>query len=146
MIKSIQYATSRKRPRALLAAVAVCAILTGTPARAEDVDQMIRFVDLMQNFFSLMDSMYDAASNPEHAALIQMHSLEDTYKQMGSLRDMVPIYREVVEQSTNPVVRRLARMRLADALKETGQQAEAIKVLREAISETVAQANRQGAE
>lgn len=131
----------RKRSHAIAAAV-LLACLTAVPAQAEDLDEMSRFVDLMQNFFVLMDSMYAAASNPEHAALLQMNSLEDMYKESGNLREMVAVYRDIVNKSTNPTVRRLARMRLADALKETGQMSEAISVLKEAIDETVKESNQ----
>lgn len=99
--------TVRKRSSAVVAAAFV-ACVTVAPAQAEDFDQMSKFVGLMQNFFILMDSMYQAASNPEHAALRQMNSLEDLYKETGNLRRMVDVYRDIVEQSTNPTVRRPA--------------------------------------
>ena len=109
---------------------------------AKDLSEVEGFVDLMNKFFILMDSMYSAASNPEHAALIQMNSLEDIYKERGNLADMVPVYRDAIEKSKNPVVRRIAHMRLADALKETGNTKEAIEVLRRSIDETIADANQ----
>ena len=127
----------------LLAVLTMTAVLLFQPAQAEDLDDMVRFVDLMNNFFTLMDAMYAAASNPEHAALLQMNSLEDIYKETGNLRQMVVVYRDVIDKSANPTVRRLARMRLADALKESGQADKAIDVLREAIAESVEQANQQ---
>ncbi len=135
---------TRKRSNVVIA-MAFLISVAGIPvaAAAEDIDQMSQFVGLMQNFFTLMDSMYTAASNPEHAALLQMNSLEDLYKASGNLREMVVVYRDIIEKSTNPTVRRLARMRLADALKETGQMTEAIEVLKHAINETIAESNRQ---
>lgn len=133
---------SRKRGRNLIAAALLTCACAG-PAQAEDLEQMAQFVGLMQNFFVLMDSMYTAASNPEHAALLQMNSLEDMYKETGNLRQMVDVYRDVIKRSSNPTVTRLARMRLADALKESGQMDEAIEVLKQAINETVEHANRQ---
>jgi hypothetical protein len=51
-----------------VAAFVTCVALV--PAQAGDFDEMSRVVDLMHNFFVLMDSMYQAASNPEHAALL----------------------------------------------------------------------------
>ena len=90
-----------------------------------------------------MDSLYNAASNPEHAALLQMNSLEDIYKETGNLQQMVEVYREVIAQSDNPTVTRLARMRLGDALKESGQADKAIEVLKQAIKESVEFANQQ---
>lgn len=127
----------------LTAALAMVVLLTTQPVRAQEFNDMIQFVDLMNEFFVLMDSMYAAASNPEHAALLQMNSLEDIYKETGNLREMLDVYREVINKSWNATVRRLARMRLADALKESGQKGEAIEVLREAIDESAQQANRQ---
>ena len=64
-------------------------------------------------------------------------------KASGNLDEMVGVYRDIIEKSTNSTVRRLARMRLADALKETGQMKEAIDVLKQTIDETIDQANRQ---
>ncbi len=133
----------KRKTGRLPAALAMLVILTVQPVHAQEFDDMIQFVDLMNEFFILMDSMYAAASNPEHAALLQMNSLEDIYKETGNLRQMLDVYREVINNSSNPTVRRLARMRLADALKESGQKGEAIEVLREAITESVQQANRQ---
>ena len=133
----------KRRGRRLTAALSIMLVLTVQPVQAQDFDDMIQFVDLMNEFFVLMDSMYAAASNPEHAALLQMNSLEDIYKESGNLREMLDVYREVIDKSANPTVRRLARMRLADALKESGQPGEAIKVLKEAIDESVQQSNRQ---
>ena len=133
----------KRKTGRLTAALAMLVVLTMQPVQAQDFDEMIQFVDLMNEFFVLMDSMYAAASNPEHAALLQMNSLEDIYKETGNLRQMLDVYREVINESSNPTVRRLARMRLADALKESGQKGEAIEVLREAINESVEQANRQ---
>ena len=126
------------------ASIIVLTLLSGMPAvsLAEDFGEIERFVDLMNKFFLLMDSMYVAASNPEHATLIQMNSLEDIYKEKGDLAAMVPVYRDIVQKSENPVVRRMARMRLADALKETGQSSAAIEVLRESIDDTIDEANR----
>lgn len=136
--------TMRKRSNPTIAMMFLISVtVVPSAAAAEDFDKMSQFVGLMQNFFVLMDSMYEAASNPEHAALLQMNSLEDLYKASGNLREMVDVYKDIIAKSTNPTVRRLARMRLADALKETGQMAEAIEVLKHAINETVEQANRQ---
>lgn len=130
-----------RRCRGLLAAT-VIAFAPAPVVYAEDLTQISDFVDLMQNFYGLMDAMYAAASNPEHAALLQMNSLEDLYKETGDQRQMVEVYRGVIEHSENPTVRRLAQMRLADTLKETGQMKEAISVLRSAIDESVRQANQ----
>ena len=133
----------KRKTGRLTAALAMLVLVTVQPVQAQDFDEMVQFVDLMNEFFVLMDSMYAAASNPEHAALLQMNSLEDIYKETGNLREMLDIYRDVINKSSNATVRRLARMRLADALKESGQKGEAIEVLREAINESVEQANRQ---
>jgi len=116
--------------------------LLSTNSYAEDLGEIENFVDLMNKFFILMDSMYVAASNPEHAALIQMNSLEDIYKESDDLAAMVPVYRDAIEKSKNPVVRRIAHMRLADTLKETGKTKEAIEVLRRSIDETITNANQ----
>ena len=133
----------KRKTGRLTVALAMLVLVTVQPVQAQDFDEMVQFVDLMNEFFVLMDSMYAAASNPEHAALLQMNSLEDIYKETGNLREMLDIYRDVINKSSNATVRRLARMRLADALKESGQKGEAIEVLREAINESVEQANRQ---
>ena len=143
LTKQKQSAIRKRSTAAIAMAFLISVTVAPVSTAAADINQMSQFVGLMQNFFVLMDSMYEAASNPEHAALLQMNSLEDLYKASGNLREMVVVYRDIIEKSTNPTVRRLERMRLADALKETGQMTEAIEVLKHAINETVEQANRQ---
>ncbi|MBT8446863.1 MAG: tetratricopeptide repeat protein [Gammaproteobacteria bacterium] len=127
--------------RRTLAAGALALSLSAPPVAADQFDDMSRMVGLMGGFFDLMEAMYDAASNPEHAALIQMNSLEDLYKGRGEHAAVIPVYREILQASRNPTVRRIAYLRLADALKETGHPEEAIKVLRESLKESVASTN-----
>ena len=127
--------------RRALAAGALLLSFAAPPAVADEFDDMTRMVGLMGGFFDLMEAMYDAASNPEHAALIQMNSLEDLYKERGEHAAVIPVYREILKASRNPTVRRIAYMRLADVLKETGRSEEAIPVLQESLKESISSAN-----
>jgi len=132
----------RRRRRTFAAAVAVLALGLAAPAsQADEVEDMTRMLGVMSGFMEVMDAMYEAAKNPGHAALLQMNTLEDVYKARGEHGEVVEVYRQVLAKATNPTVRRLAYMRLADALEETGRSEEAIAVLKQGIEESVAAAN-----
>lgn len=136
-MKSMSTARRRFNPRRFALAGAIALVVSAGPAPADEIEDMSRFVGLMGGFFDLMGSMYEAAENPAHSALIQMNTLEDIYKERGEHARIIDVYRQVLTEARNPVVRRIAYLRLADALKETGQSAEAVTVLQQSLQETV---------
>ncbi len=103
----------------------------------EDFEAMTSMVNLMDSFFGLMNSVYDMNADNEKAALLQMHAIEEIYKNQGKPREVVSVYRDVLKKSKNSTVRNIAYYRMADVLKESGDLDGAIKVLNEALAETL---------
>ena len=103
----------------------------------EDFNAMAEMVNLMDSFFGLMDSIYSMNADNEKAVLLQMHALEEIYKQQGKHKDAVSMYRRVLDTSDNPTVRNIANHRMADVLKEAGDLDAAIEVLNGALVETL---------
>ena len=119
-----------------------CLVGTSTAARAqEDFEAMANMVNLMDSFFGLMDSVYDMNSNNERAALLQMHAIEEIYKEQGQHKQAVAIYEKILKTSKNSTIRNIAYHRMADVMKESGDKAGAIRVLNEALDETLKKTN-----
>ncbi len=103
----------------------------------EDFVAMAGMVNLMDSFFGLMDSVYEMNADNEKAVLLQMHAIEEIYKQQGKHKDAVAMYRRVLDTSNNATVRNIAHHRMADVLKESGELDAAVEVLNGALVETL---------
>ncbi len=122
----------------ILALVFVLILGTSAVVKAEDdFESMAKMVNLMDSFFGLMDSIYEMNSNNEKAALLQMHAIEDIYKDQGKPKEAVAVYRKVLKKSSNSTIRNIAYSRMADVLKESGDLDGAINVLNDALEETL---------
>lgn len=133
---------SRKRLGAITLVLCLLVPASGMAQSLPDLDRMSSMLTLMQSFYALMDRVHAMAESPQKSALLQMHEIEEIYKKRGEHQKAVPVYRDVLAKTHDPVVRALAYMKLADVLKQTGQQDAAIEVLREALDESLARAAR----
>ena len=140
--------SSRPPVKLAWALTLLAALLMAAPsARAQqspDLEQMSSMLSVMGGFFNLMAAVHEMASNPETAALLQMHEIEEIYKNQGKLADAIPVYEEVLKRTTNPTVRAMAYMRLADAMKKLGRTTESVDVLKRALDESLDQIEREG--
>jgi len=132
----------RKLYQAPLKALAVVSILFAAPVSAtaqdfEQIEKMGVFLDLMQDFFGIIDSMHAVSADPEKAAIFQLHKIEEIYKERGERAKAVQVFEQVLEETTNPTIRNAAHFMLGDALKETGRKDEAVKVLERALKENL---------
>ena len=122
----------------IIALVFVLFLSTSAVVKAEDdFEGMAKMVNLMDSFFGLMDSIYEMNSNNEKAALLQMHEIEDIYKDQGQPKKAVAVYKKVLKKSSNSTIRNIAYSRMADVLKESGDLDGAINVLNDALEETL---------
>ncbi|MGK0180710.1 MAG: putative negative regulator of RcsB-dependent stress response [Nitrospinales bacterium] len=120
----------------------IAVLSTSTVVRAEDEFQaMSNMVNLMDSFFGLMNSVYDMNADNEKAALLQMHAIEEIYKDQGRHKDAVAVYENVLKKSNNSTIRNIAYSRMADVLKESGDLEGSIKVLNNALAETLKKTN-----
>lgn len=131
-----------KRLRTWMSAAVICMVLLFPAGAAaedemEDLEKMSQFVVLLREFLVVMDHMYEIASNPERAAIFQLHEIEETYKESDNRLESVKVYRAVLEKETNPTIRTASHIMLGNVLKESGKRDEAIQVFREGLEESL---------
>ena len=126
-------------PFALLAALTLTS--PSSPAQeGGDFERMTSMLSLMNGFYALMASVHEAARDPELAALIQMHEIQEIYKNRGELREVIPIFKGVLAKSKNPTIRAMAYMKLADTMKKLGETDRAITLLESGLQESIQRA------
>ncbi|MEO1326558.1 MAG: tetratricopeptide repeat protein [Pseudomonadota bacterium] len=132
-----------------LAAISIVLMLgTGPSAlaqNAEDLAMMEQFMNVMDGYFSIIESTHDIASDPEKSAILQMQKIKEIYEERGEAANAVGVLRDVLANSTNPAVRSAATMILGDLLKETGRTDSALEVLQRGLKESIVESN-QGSE
>ncbi|VAX06071.1 hypothetical protein MNBD_GAMMA26-902, partial [hydrothermal vent metagenome] len=57
--------------------------------RHDQLTQMRNTLGVMQNFFSIINSMHEVASDSEKAAIYQMHEMQEIYKRSGNGDELV---------------------------------------------------------
>ena len=126
-------------PFALLAALTM-ASPSSSAQQGGDFDRMTSMLSLMNGFYGLMESVHEAARDPEMTALIQMHEIQEIYKNRGELREVIPIFEGVLAKSKNPTIRAMAYMKLADTMKKLGETDTAIALLESGLQESLQRA------
>jgi len=129
-----------KKPSSRFIAAPVFALFlsTATAVKAQDdFEAMASMVNLMESFLDLMNSVHDMNADNEKALLLQMHAIEEIYKEQGRHGEAVAVYRKVLDNSRNSTVRNMAYHRMADVLKESGDRKAAIEVLEAAMAESL---------
>ena len=104
---------------------------------ADEFETMSKMVNLMDSFFELMDSVYSMNADNEKAALLQMHEIEEIYKEQGQHKQAIRVYEQVLQRSKNPTIRNIAYHRMADVMKENGDLNGAVNILNQALEESL---------
>lgn len=123
-----------------IAAVATLAIALAPPAEAQNVDEiqlMQTFLDLVTQYYAVIESTHDIASDSEKAAILQMQKIQEVYEQRGDKARSVDVLKKVLQESANPTIRNAAYLMLGDTLKESGRASEAIELLQQGLSENI---------
>ena len=127
--------------RTMIIGVTATALLAVAPAanaqRPEDLQLMQTFLNIMTDYFEIIQSTHDIASNPEKAAIMQMQKIQEVYEERGEKARSVDVLQGVLEDSSNPTIRNAAFMMLGDTLKETGRADEALEFLRRGLDENI---------
>ncbi len=110
---------------------------TANAQRPEDLQLMQTFLNIMTDYFEIIRSTHDIASNPEKAAIMQMQKIQEVYEERGEKARSVSVLQEVLEDSNNPTIRNAAYIMLGDTLKETGRADEALEFLRRGLDENI---------
>ncbi|MEM9173432.1 MAG: tetratricopeptide repeat protein [Pseudomonadota bacterium] len=125
---------------------AVIGLLGVMPLAAQandDLATMGQFLTLMEDYFGIIESTHSIAASAEKSAILQMQKLKELYDDRGETARVIPIYRKVLENSTNQAIRSAATLLLSEALQETGRTDDAAKLLVQGLTENVQIANNQ---
>lgn len=121
-----------------LCLAALLAVAPSAKAQSqEDLALMQTFLSIMTDYFEIIESTYDVASDPEKAAIMQMQKIQEVYEERGEKARSAEVLRQVLEDSNNTTIRNAAYMLLGDTLKETGRADEALKFLRQGLDENI---------
>jgi tetratricopeptide (TPR) repeat protein len=114
------------------------AIAPGAHAQSkDDLALMQQFLAIMTDYFEIIESSHDIASDPEKAAIMQMQKIQEVYEQRGEKVRSVDVLQKVLEDSSNGTIRNAAYMLLGDTLKDAGRTDEALALLRRGLQENI---------
>ncbi len=128
----------------LLGAVAAALIAFAPNAKAQelsDIELMQSFLDLMTQYYDLIESTHDIAGDAEKAAIMQMQKIQEVYEERGDKARSVDVLQKVLEDSRNPTIRNAAYLMLSETLKESGRASEALELLQRGLDENIDAAN-----
>lgn len=120
--------------------VATLAIAFAPTAKAQNLDEiqlMQTFLDIVTQYYDVIEATYDISSDSEKAAILQMQKIQEVYEQRGDKAQSVEVLREVLENTDNQTIRNAAYIMLGDTLKESGRASEAIEILRRGLEENI---------
>ncbi len=120
--------------------IAAMLFIAAPPAKAQTQDDlalMQTFLNIMTDYFDIIESTHAIASDPEKAAIMQMQKIQEVYEERGEKARSADVLREVLDESNNATIRNAAYMLLGDTLKETGRADEALEYLRRGLDENI---------
>ena len=127
--------------RTMIIGATATALVAVAPAanaqRPEDLELMQAFLNIMTDYFQIIESTHEIASDPEKAAIMQMQKIQEVYEERGEKARSVEVLQDALEDSNNPAIRNAAFMMLGDTLKETGRADEALEFLRRGLDENI---------
>ena len=133
-----------RNPRALLIVILASTLLAASPVgRAQvpgDLELMQTFLEIMNDYFGIIESTHEISGDAEKAAIMQMMKIQEVYEAQGNKVGSVELLRTVLTQTRNPAIRNAAHMMIGDTLKDAGRTDEALATLRDALDENIAAA------
>lgn len=129
--------TVRNIAISLTALVLLIAAPQSHAQKQDDLELMQTFLGIMTDYFGIIESAHDIASDSEKAAILQMMKIQEAYEERGEKARSTVVLQEVLAESRNQTIRNAAYMLLGDTLKETGNTDEAIKMLRQGLDENI---------
>lgn len=128
----------------LLGAAAAAMIAFAPGAKAQelsDIELMQSFLNLMTQYYDLIEATHDIAGDSEKAAIMQMQKIQEVYEERGDKARSVEVLKKVLEDSRNPTIRNAAYLMLSETLKESGRASEALELLQRGLDENIDAAN-----
>ena len=120
--------------------IAAMLFIAAPQARAQTQDDLVlmqTFLEIMTDYFQIIESTYDVSADPEKAAILQMMKIQEVYEERGEKARSVDVLKGELDDSRNPTIRNAAYMLLGDTLKETGRADEALEYLRRGLDENI---------
>ena len=121
----------------LTATVMLAAAPASRAQSPDDLELMQTFLDIMTDYFAIIEATHQISSDAEKAAIMQMQKIQEVYEERGEKAQSVDVLRQVLEDSRNRTIRNAAYLMMGDTLKETGRADEAIRMLRQGLSENI---------
>lgn len=119
-------------------AITLLAVAPGARAQSQDdLELMQTFLSIMTDYFGIIESTYDVASDPEKAAIMQMMKIQEVYEERGEKARSTAVLKQVLKDSNSTTIRNAAYMLLGDTLKETGRADEALQLLQQGLDENI---------
>ncbi|MGI9232363.1 MAG: hypothetical protein ACR2RD_01920 [Woeseiaceae bacterium] len=115
-------------------------LIAAPQARAQSPDDlalMQTFLQIMTDYFEIIEATHDIASDAEKAAILQMSKIQEVYEERGEKARSTDVLKKVLADSNNQAIRNAAYMMLGDTLKETGRADEALELLRKGLDENI---------
>lgn len=121
-----------------MTAVTLFAVAPGAKAQElENLELMQTFLSIMTDYYEIIESTYDVASDPEKAAIMQMQKIQEVYEQRGEKARSTEVLKQVLEDSNSRTIRNAAYIMLGDTLKDTGRADEALQLLQQGLNENI---------
>lgn len=103
----------------------------------DDLALMQTFLEIMTDYFEIIESTHEIASDSEKSAILQMTKIQEVYEERGEKARSTVVLKEVLAKSNNQAIRNAAYMLLGDTLKETGRADEALEMLKKGLDENI---------
>ncbi|HNP65362.1 MAG TPA: hypothetical protein PKH39_15610 [Woeseiaceae bacterium] len=103
----------------------------------DDLALMQTFLEIMTDYFEIIESTHEIASDSEKSAILQMTKIQEVYEERGEKALSTVVLKEVLAKSNNQAIRNAAYMLLGDTLKETGRADEALEMLKKGLDENI---------
>jgi tetratricopeptide (TPR) repeat protein len=113
-------------------------LLLAAPAYADseaNIEQMSARLNLLNQYFEIVTSVYNVAHDPERAAVLNLQQLEDAYKAQSKPDEIIKMYQGILDGSRNQTLRNVAYMKLAEIYKRGGRVKEQTALLKKALAE-----------
>ena len=124
--------------RPLLALFTMLMFAAPVHAAPEDnIEQMSARLNLLNQYFEIVTSVYNVAHDPERAAVLNLQQLEDAYKKQNKPGEITKMYQGILDKSRNQTLRNVAYMKLAEISKRGGRDKEQTGLLKKALAENM---------
>jgi predicted negative regulator of RcsB-dependent stress response len=104
--------------------------LTGTASGVSAQENPEKFIGLMSQYLGLANQVVDTASRPEATVFIAIEGIFEIYEKRRDVEGAIHHLEDILAKyGSDPTVRNLARLKLRDVYKESGQADKALEQL-----------------